>query len=85
MNGLKLNYVASSLMRNIGINNFPVKLFWSLSLFLLPRGRRMLLQRRPGGSGIILVHLGRALVSPLKMGVKKLCSEGAGCPLLKNT
>ena len=36
----------------------------------------------PGGSGIILVHLGRALVSPLKMGVKKLCSEGVP-PLLK--
>ncbi len=34
-----------------------------------------------GGSVIILAHLGRALVSPLKMGVKKLWSEGAGGPL----
>ena len=34
-----------------------------------------------GGSGIILAHLGRALVSPLKMGVKKLWSEGGSAPL----
>ena len=33
-----------------------------------------------GGSGIILAYLGRALVSPLKIGVKKLCSEGGGAP-----
>ncbi len=42
------------------------------------------LTKATGGSEIILAHLGRALASPLKMGVKKLWSEGAGSPLFNH-